>query len=130
MADMPQVTVAGIALAHRERKIDAMALAVFDLVLTALKSPHIGHAPRSDHFEIRRKRLDAELKTDLVISLAGSAVADRDSILDTRDLNQLLRDSGAGHGRAEQISVLIYGSRLNARHDEIIAEFIDNIFYI
>ena len=53
-----------------------MLLAVFNLVLAGLHGPYIGHAPGSDDLDIRGQSLDTQLKTNLVIALAGSAVAD------------------------------------------------------
>ena len=77
MADVPQVTVTAVAAVCGEGKVNAVLLAVFNLILAGLHGPYIGHTPGSDDFDIRGQGLDAQFKTNLVIALAGSAVADR-----------------------------------------------------
>ena len=76
--------------------MDAVRLAVCDLILTGLHFPDIGHTPGSDDLQIRSQSLDAQLKTDLVVALTGSAVADSGSALFAGDLNQLLCDQPDG----------------------------------
>ena len=88
MADVPQVAVTAVAVAAVERKINAVLLAVFDLIFTGLHGPYISHTPWSDDLEIRSQSLDAQLKTDLVVSFTGSAVADGSSAFFSCNLNQ------------------------------------------
>ena len=130
MADVPEVAVAAVAVAVVERKYDAMLLTEFDLILTGLHFPYISHTPRSDDLQIRGESLDAELKTDLVISFTGRAVADRGSTFLAGDLYETLCNGRTGHRGAEQIAVLIDSACLYARHNEIIAELILDVFNV
>ena len=130
MAYMPQVAVTAVALGMIERKVDAMGLAVFDFVFPRLKRPEVCHTPGSDNFDIRSQSLDSQLKTDLIIALAGSTVADRDSALLAGDFDELLYDSRASHGSTEQVLVLIDSAGLYARHNEIFREIVVNVLNV
>ena len=101
MADVPEVTVAAVAVDLRSKgRSNAVSLAVFDFVFTGIHGPHIGHTPGSNDLEIRSQSFDAELETDLVVALSGSAVADCGSALFAGNLNQLLWRSA---GRAMEV---------------------------
>ena len=97
MGNVPEVPVAGVALAHRPRKIDAVRLAVFNLGLTAVHLPLVRHAPRCDDLDVRCKCLDTELEPDLVVALAGCAMTDGDGVLLAGDLDKLLGNCRARH---------------------------------
>ena len=58
MADMPDIAVAAVAVAVVKGKINAVLLAVFDLILTGLHFPYIGHTPGSNDLDIRSQSLD------------------------------------------------------------------------
>ena len=113
-----------------ERQVNAVSLAVSDLIITGFKCPQIGHTPGGDHADIGSKSLDTEFEADLVISLAGRAVADRDSTFLSCDLNKLLDDGRPCHGGSEKILVLIYCAGLHAGHNEILGEVIVDVFDI
>ena len=130
MGDVPEVAVTAVALAHGERKIDAVLLAVLDLILTGLHGPDICHSPGSDDLQVRSQSLDAELEADLVISFSCRAVADRCRALLAGNLDELLCDQRAGHRGAEQVFVLIDSARVDAGHDVVVSEFIDDVFNI
>ena len=87
-----------------------MRLRVFDLFLSRLDRPL---SPRRDDLHIRRKRLDGQLKANLVVALAGAAVADRVRALGLCDLHKALCNAGAGVRGAEEV-VLVLGVRLEA----------------
>ena len=130
VADVPQVAVTAVALGVVERKINAVGFAVRNLVVAGLHCPEICHTPRGDNFDIRSQSFDAQLEADLIVALAGCAMADRDSAFLARDLDQLLYDSGAGHGCAEQVFVLIDSARLYAGHDEVLSKIIIDVLDI
>ena len=71
-----------------------------------------------------------EKALDLVISLAGSTVADGNSAFLLRDINEDLRDQRAGHCGTEEILVLVGSVCFYARSDVLVAEFIDNMLDI
>ena len=58
MTDVPDIAVAAVAVAVIEGKIDAVLLAVFNLILTGLHFPYIGHTPRSDDLDVGSQSLD------------------------------------------------------------------------
>ena len=95
---MPDVAVTAVAVAVVKWKVNAMLLAVFDLILTGLHGPYVSHTPWSDDLDVRSQCLDRQLKTDLVISLTGSTVADGNSAFFTCDINQSLCDCRTSHG--------------------------------
>ena len=70
---------------------------------------------------------DPQFKTDLVITLSGSAVADSGSTFLAGDFHQLLGNKGPCHGGSQKIFVFIYGCGLYTGHYIFITEFIDNI---
>ena len=107
--------------------MDAVLLAVLDLIFAGLHGPYIGHTPRSDDLQVRSQSLDAQLETDLVVALAGGSVADGRSALLSGDLHQPLGDGGTGHGGAQQILVLIHGAGLDAGHDVVVTEIVHQI---
>ena len=126
MADVPDVAVTAVGGIRGEGQVDAVRLAVVDLGLAGVERPLLV-TPCSDDLQVRSERLDAELEADLVIALAGRAVADRGRAFLARDLNELLRDQRTRHGSAEQIFVFIDSVRLDAGRDVFIAEFIRHI---
>ena len=130
VADMPQVTVAAVAVFCIKRKIDAVCFAVLDLIFTGLHCPEICHTPRSDDLDVRSKSFDAKFETDLVVSFSCSAVADGNSAFLTCNLDQFLSDGRTCHGCSEQICVFIYSACFYARHDKIFGKFVNNIFNI
>ena len=103
-----------------------MCLAVLDLGFTGIHSP-LFISPCSDDLKIRCQSLDTKLKTDLIITLSGSAVADCSSALLTCNFHQLLGDQRSCHGSSKEIFVLIYGMSLYTGNDIFITKFIDNI---
>ncbi len=130
VGNVPEVAVAAVALGVVERKVDALGLAVGDLILAGLHGPDVGHAPRGDNLDVRSQGLDAELEADLIVALAGRAVADGDGVLLAGNLDQLLHDGRAGHGGAEQVFIFIDGAGLHAGHDEVLGEIVADVFDI
>ena len=57
-------------------------------------------------------------------------MADSNGTLFTCDLNQLLGNDRTSHGSSEKIGMLVYSTSLYTRHDEVIAELIDDILDI
>ena len=130
MGNVPEVPVAGVALAHRPWKIDAVRLAVFNLCLAAVHLPLVRHTPRCDHLDVRSEGFDAELEPDLIVALAGCAMTDGDGVLLAGDLDELLGNCRTRHRGTEQVAVLIDSACLHTRHNEVIAEVVDNVFNV
>ena len=97
VADVPQVAVTAVTVVSRERQVDAVSLAVLDLVFTGLHGPNVGHSPGSDDLQIGSQSLDTQLETDLVVTLTGSAVADGGSAFLAGYFYQSLGDGGTSH---------------------------------
>ena len=103
-----------------------MLMRVFNFGFAGIQFP-VRVTPCGNDLQIRGKRLDSQFKTDLVVTLAGRAVADGDSAFLSCDFHELLRDQRAGHGCSDQIFVLINGMCLYAWRNIFIAELIDDI---
>ncbi len=71
---MPQVLILAVVGLAVDLEGDVMRLGILDLFLTGLDIPN---TPRSDDGHIGREVLDRQLKTNLIVALAGTAVADR-----------------------------------------------------
>ena len=92
-----------------------MGLGVVDLLVTALDAPL---TPRGDDGHIGGQRFQGQLKADLVVALAGAAVADGVGVLLLGDLGQRGGDAGTRVGGAQQV-VLILGVGLQAGPDVV-----------
>ena len=106
-------------------KVNAMLLAVFDLILTGLHGPYVSHTPWSDDLDVRSKSFDTKLETDLVISFSCCTMADGNSAFFTCNLNQFLSDCRTSLGSSEKVFVLVNSSGFYTRNNEVITEFID-----
>ena len=73
-------------------------------------------SPGSDDPDVRLESVVAELKADLVVALAGGAVADGVRAHLERDLDLPLGDERPGDGGAEEVDALVHGVR--AKHWE------------
>ena len=130
MADVPQVTVTAVAVLCVKWKINSMSFTVINLVFTGLHCPYICHTPWSDDLDVRSKSFDTKLETDLVISFSCCTMADSNSAFFTCNLNQFLSDCRTSHGSSEKVFVLVNSSGFYTRNNEVITEFIDDIFNI
>ena len=83
-----------------------MCFAVINFSLPGVHLPSV-ITPGGYDLDIRRKRLDAEFKSYLIISFTGCTVADRDSIFFACYLNKLSGDRGTGHCSTHQVFMLI-----------------------
>ena len=126
VADVPEVPVTAVAAVGGEGKLDAVRLAVRDLGFTGVHGP-LGASPGSDDIEVGSQSLDAHLETDLVIALAGRAVADRGRAFLAGDLDKLLGDQRTCHGSTQQILVFIDGMSLYAGDNILIGKLITYI---
>ncbi len=107
-----------------------MSADIIIFVVAGLHLPDICHTPGGDDLQVGCERVDGELETDLVVSFACSAVADRGSPFLAGDLDKLLGDGRPCHGGAQKVLVFVDGSGLHAGHDEIITELIDDVLDI
>ena len=103
-----------------------MSFSVIYFFLTRFDAPF---APRGDYLHIRRKRLYGKLKADLVVAFAGAAVA-----YSVRAFRQSYFYDPFGYYRTRKRRTehifFIKGASLYRRDDEIVYEFLRQIFYI
>ena len=97
--------------------------------ISCLAAGEFPFAPRRDHADVGLERVIAELEADLVVALAGGAVADRVGADLARDLDLALGDQRPGDRGAEQILALV--ERVGAEHredvvaDELLPQVVD-----
>jgi hypothetical protein len=85
--------------------------------------------PRRDHLQIRRKRCGRKFKPHLVVPLSGRAMRDGIGFLGLCNFNHPLRNQWPRDARAEKILVLVNGSGLKHRKNEIAREFSPQVLY-
>src|SRR5713226_2205334 len=125
VAEVPDVAVAAVdiffALLHR----DIVFLRVGDGVFAGIDVPL---APRRDDLQIGGNGFVGEFETHLVVAFAGAAVGKAVSAEFQRDFGLTLAEDGAGHGGAEQISVLVDGAGAQRRPNVVADEFFAQVF--
>ena len=106
-----------------------MCLAVFNLGFTGIHCPLV-ISPGCNNLDIRSEGFNTQLKTNLVVTLSGSAVADSGSTFFSCNFNQLLCNQRSCHGSTEQILVLIDSVCLNTGNDVVVTELVNDIFNV
>src|SRR5690606_30538534 len=81
-------------------------------------------APRRDDLDAGFKRVIAKLEPDLIVALAGCAVAHRIGAGLSRDLDLLLGDQRPRNRGAEKIDALVNGVGAEHREDKVADEFL------
>ena len=82
----------------------------------------IPFAPRRDHLDVGRERVIAEFEADLIVALAGRAVADRVGADQLGDLDLALGDQRPGDAGAEQVQPFVHRVRAHHREDVVADE--------
>ena len=93
-----------------------MSLGVVDLFVTALDVPL---TPRSNDGHIGAQGLESQLKTHLIVALAGAAVADGVCAFLDGDISQSLCDAGTCKAGAQQV-VLVLCAELQGGEDVVL----------
>ena len=127
MADVPDVAVHRIRAILLDRDGNAALFCVVNFLLAGLDVPD---APRCDNLHVRVKRLDGQLEADLVVALAGAAVADGSAVLLVSDFDEALGNQRPCEGRAQQILALVDRARLERRPNEVLDELLAQVFDI
>ena len=115
VGEMPEVLVLGVIGLTVYLQRHVVRLGVVDLLIAGLYRPL---APGSYYGHIGSKVLYGQLETDLIVALAGAAVAYGVRALLYGDVNKALCDAGTRVAGAQQV-ILVNGSGLQAGHDVI-----------
>ena len=126
MAQVPEVLVLGVVGLAVDLQGHVVRLGVSDLLLTRLDVPL---TPRGDDRHIGREVLDGQLKTHLIVALAGAAVGDGVRALLLGNLDEALGDARARMARAEQV-LLVHGASLHGRDDVIVDVFVRQVEHV
>ena len=124
MRDVPQIPVAAIDLRLSLLQRNVVFLGVVDGVFTGHDVPF---TPRGDDRQVRRERLVGQLKTNLVVALAGGAVAQRVTARFQRGLDLQLGEQRTRDRRSQQILVLVDRARADHRPNVVRHEFLAKI---
>ena len=124
---MPQVFIFGIIGFPRDLQRNIVCFRVVDLLVAALNIPN---TPRSDDRHFRRKRLNRQFKTNLIVPLARAAVANRIRSFLFRNFNDAFCNDRTCERRTEQIFVLIHRASLHRRINIILDKFLAQIFNV
>ncbi len=101
-----------------------MRFSVIDLFASRFDIPF---TPGCDYRDIRKKSVNTELKSDLIVAFAGTTVANGVRALFFSDLRNTLRDYRTRKSGAEQI-IFVLSARLYARKYVIGKEFLSQVF--
>jgi len=126
VGEVPEVLVLAVAGRAADLKRDIVRFCVVNLFVAGLNRPF---PPRGDDFHARREVLDGQLKTHLVIALAGAAVGNRVRAFLEGDLRETLGDHGTRRRRAEQV-VFVHRARLHGGDDVFVHVLVGQIFNI
>ena len=126
VAQVPQVLVLGIVGLAVDLQGDVVSLGVVDLLVTALDIPL---TPRSNDGHIGAQGLEGQLKTHLIIALAGAAVADGVCAFLDGDIRQSLGDAGTCKAGAQQV-VLVLCAELQGGEDVVLHKVLLQVQHI
>ena len=126
MAQVPEVLVLGVVGFPGDLQRDVVRLGVVDLLIPGLDIPL---PPGSDDGHVRREMLHSQLKPDLVVALAGAAVADGVGAFLLRDFHQALGDAGPRVAGAQEV-ILIHGAGFHGGDDVVIHIFFRQVQHI
>ena len=127
VGEVPQVLVLGVVGLPVDFQGDIVGLGVLNFLLAGLDIPD---TPGGDDLHIRSKGLDGQLEADLVVALAGAAVADGVGALFFGDVHNALGDDGTGKGGAQQVLVLIHSPGLHRGVDVVLDELLFQIQHV
>ena len=83
--------------------------------------------PRGDDLELRSQCLDAQFKTNLIVALTCSTMADGIGIFLQGHFNKMLCNDRTGNGRSQEIFLFINGAGFDHGPSIIAKEFIPQI---
>lgn len=122
---MSQVVVLGPGGLGSGRDGDAVLGSKLQQILSAGEAvEERGHPPRGDDGEAGVACLPGELESDLVIALAGAAVAENLAVVLLGSLDLGAGNDGAGQTGSEEVSVLVDGIALDGGEDELVDELL------
>ena len=126
VGQMPQVLVLGVVGLPVDLQGDVVGLSVADLLVPALDVPL---TPGGDDGHVRAEGFQGQLKTHLVVALAGAAVADGVGSFLDGNICQSLGDAGAGKAGAQQV-VLVLCAKLQGGEDVVLHKVLFQVQHI
>ena len=123
MAEVPQILILGVVGLLVDLQRNVVRFRILDLLLTAVQLPE---TPRSNDVHLRCKCMNSQLETNLIVALAGAAVADCVSAFLQRDINNTLCDDRTSERGTQQV-LLVGCARLHGRDDVVINEVLGQI---
>src|SRR5699024_4702741 len=126
VGQVPEVFVLGVVGLAADAQGDVVGLGVVDLLVAALDVPL---TPGGDDGHIGAESLQGQLEADLVVALAGAAVADGVCALLDGDVGQRLGDAGPGEGGAQQV-ILVLGAELQGGEDVVLDKVLFQVQHI
>ena len=127
MGQMPDVLILGVVCFTVDLQRNVVCFRILDFFFSRFDAPL---SPRSDDGHFGSKRLNGQLETDLIVALAGAAVADGVCALGLGNFNDTLCDDRAGKGRAEQVLVLVDRTCLYGGINIFLNEFFLEVFNV
>ena len=118
MAEVPEIAVHAVNVLFGYGHVYAARRRVVNFILAGF---YIPYAPGRYYFQVGSKRFNGQLKTHLVVALAGAAVADGVGTFLDGDVGQSLCDAGTCKAGAQQI-VLVLGAELQGGEDVVLDE--------
>ena len=126
VAEVPEVLVLGVVGLPVYLQRHVVRLSVGDLLFPGLDAPL---TPGGDDGHVGDEVLESQLEPDLVVALAGAAVADGVRALGYRDLREPLGDDRPRQRGAEHV-VLIHRAGLDSGDDEVVHELVRQVLDI
>ena len=126
MGQMPEVLVLGIVGLTVDLQRDVMGFGIVDLFISGFDGPF---TPGSNDGHVRSEMLDSKFKADLIVALAGAAVADGVSAFLESDLNEPLGNAWTGRAGTQQV-FFVDGAGFHGGDNKVIHIFIHEIQHI
>ena len=123
MAQVPEVLVLGVVGFPVDLQRDVVGFRIVDFLIPGDDVPL---TPGSDDGHIGREVLYGQLKPDLVVALAGAAVADGVSAFLLGDFHQALGDAGTGVAGAQQV-IFVHSAGFHGGDDVVIHIFLRQV---
>ena len=104
-----------------------MLFSIFNLIFTALEFPC---SPRSDNLNVRSVSLDSKFKTNLIVTLACTAVTNCVSTFGFCNFNESFCNDRTGKRCAEEVLALVNSTCFYCGNDIFVNKFLVEVFNV